>query len=93
MKMKKKWNEKPQTVLLKECLDYFREAPVFHRLLTGFREKYMSYGEFSGTVVLFNLTESDVETLEGFFKKIFMDRNRLQFRRFVLKRHWQAADF
>ena len=27
-----------------ECLRYFRERPVFGKLLRGFREKYLSYG-------------------------------------------------
>ena len=38
-----------------ECLRYFRERPVFGKLLRGFREKYLSYGRFAGTVTLKNL--------------------------------------
>ncbi|MGI6012510.1 MAG: TIGR02679 family protein [Ruminococcus sp.] len=49
-----------------ECLDYFRERPVFCRLLDGFREKYVSYGKFAGNVVIKNLSEEDREDLEGF---------------------------
>ena len=49
-----------------ECLRYFRERPVFGRLLKGFREKYLSYGRFAGTVTLKNLKESEREDLEGF---------------------------
>lgn len=49
-----------------ECLRYFRERPVFGKLLRGFREKYLSYGRFTGTVTLKNLKESEREDLEGF---------------------------
>lgn len=49
-----------------ECLRYFRERPVFGKLLRGFREKYLSYGRFAGTVTLKNLKESEREDLEGF---------------------------
>ncbi|MCD8118863.1 MAG: TIGR02679 domain-containing protein [Lachnospiraceae bacterium] len=49
-----------------ECIGYFRERPVFARLLRGFREKYLSYGYFAGSVVVRNLTEEDRLDLEGF---------------------------
>lgn len=49
-----------------ECLRYFQERPVFGKLLRGFREKYLSYGRFTGTVTLKNLKESEREDLEGF---------------------------
>ena len=49
-----------------ECLRYFQERPVFGKLLCGFREKYLSYGRFAGTVTLKNLKESEREDLEGF---------------------------
>lgn len=52
--------------LREECLRYFRERPVFGKLLRGFQEKYLSYGRFAGTVTLKNLKESDREDLEGF---------------------------
>lgn len=52
--------------LREECLAYFRERPVFCRVLDGFREKYVSYGKFAGTVVMKNLSEEDREDLEGF---------------------------
>ena len=52
--------------LLGECLRYFRERPVLGKLLRGFREKYLSYGRFAGTVTVRNLSESEREDLEGF---------------------------
>ncbi|MCD7743712.1 MAG: TIGR02679 domain-containing protein [Lachnospiraceae bacterium] len=52
-----------------ECAQYFREQPVLNRLLKGFREKYLSYGSFSGSVILRNLKEEDRDVLEGFLGK------------------------
>lgn len=66
---KQKWKNGPQNSLDKECLEYFREKPVFDRVLRGFREKYASYGSFSGTVTLRKLSEEELEDLEGFFQK------------------------
>lgn len=50
-----------------ECREYFQNRPVFDRLLRGFREKYLSYGKFSGTVTIKHLKENDRDDLEGFF--------------------------
>ena len=52
--------------LLNECEMFFRERPVFDKVLRGFREKYASYGRFAGTVVLKALNEMEIEDLEGF---------------------------
>lgn len=53
----------------KECLEYFRQSPVWKKVLEGFWEKYRSYGKFSGKVVLRNLKTQELEELEGFFGK------------------------
>ena len=67
--MKRRWNNGHPSSLNRECVEYFREKPVFDRLLRGFREKYASYGGFSGTVTVRNLSEEELEDLEGFFQK------------------------
>lgn len=54
-----------------ECLVYFHQSAVWEKVLKGFREKYSSYGRFSGKVVLKNLKSQDIEELEGFFGKSF----------------------
>lgn len=69
--MNKTWKDGRQSLLTEECAGYFREFPVFDKLLKGFREKYVSYGSFSGSVVLRGLKEEDREALEGFFQKSF----------------------
>lgn len=68
--MKKNWSKEPLNSLDKECMAYFRQ-PVFDRILRGFREKYISYGSFSGTVVLQRLSGEEIEILEGFFQKSY----------------------
>ena len=45
----------------KECVEYFRRKSVFDRILQGFRDKYMSYGSFSGTVIVRNLSAEERE--------------------------------
>lgn len=55
----------------KSCAAYFQDSPIWNRVLEGFMKKYGSYGSFSGTVKLGNLTRQDRETLEGFFGRSF----------------------
>ena len=69
--MKKNWSSACQKFQAEECAAYFREHPIFDKLFRGFREKYASYGNFSGTVILKNISEKDLEVLEGFFQKNF----------------------
>lgn len=69
--MKKKWNCGQQSTLCKESVSYFKEYDVYRKLFRGFRQKYESYGTFSGTVVLKNLKTDEIEILEGFFQKNF----------------------
>lgn len=71
---KQNWKNGPQNSLDRECLEYFREKTVFDRVLRGFREKYASYGSFSGTVTLRKLSEEELEDLEGFFQKNYHGR-------------------
>ena len=54
-----------------QCLEYFRHSPVWKKVLEGFREKYHSYGSFSGKVMLKDPDMRDIEELEGFFSRNF----------------------
>lgn len=54
-----------------DCLLYFKANPVWKRILQGFKKKYISYGTFSGKVVVNNVTLEEIEELEGFFGKNF----------------------
>lgn len=54
---------------MKECVDYFKNRPVYDRLFHKVREKYASLGHMGGTVTLTKLTDEDRQQLGGFFKK------------------------
>ena len=69
--MKRAWSEGQMRTQDEECIAYFKEYSVFKKLFQGFREKYASYGTFSGTVTLRNVNAEDIEVLEGFFQKNF----------------------
>ena len=55
-------NEKKQ---INECIEYFRNSSIWKRIFKGFKEKYSSYGRFSGKVIVRNPEDNDIEELEG----------------------------
>ncbi len=61
-----------------QCVTYFRSNKVWDRILKVFWNKYRSYGEFSGTVVLQNLWEEEMETLEGFFARNYHGKKSIR---------------
>ena len=69
--MKECWKSGQLSSQDKECVEYFHRKPIFDRILQGFRDKYMSYGSFSGTVTVRNLSAEEREDLEGFFQQNF----------------------
>ena len=64
-------SRKYESEQVEECVKYFRKNPVWNKVLKGFQKKYVSYGRFSGSVVVRNLTQEEIEELEGFFGKSF----------------------
>ncbi len=74
--MNRKWSEEHSNMydrkkLEKDCIQFLKEQKVFDKILNGFREKYKSYGSFSGTVKISSLSEVDREALEGFFGRSY----------------------
>lgn len=55
----------------KQCLSYFKSSRVWEKILKGFWKKYESYGVFSGSIKLTQLTIDELEELEGFFGTSF----------------------
>ena len=51
----------------KECVQYFKKNTVWKRVFEEFRKKYISYGRFTGKIVLKKLSYDDIDELEGFF--------------------------
>ena len=60
-----------------ECLTYFKSEPVWRKVLTGFLEKYVSFGKFTGKVQLKNLSADEIEVLEGYFGQNFHGRKSI----------------
>lgn len=58
---------------LAECLDYFRQRPVYEKLFQKFREKYASLGHMGGKVVLSGLTLEEKQQLGGFLQKDYTE--------------------
>ena len=53
---------------LKECLDYFRQRPIYEKLFQKFREKYASLGHMGGKAVLSGLTVEVKQDVSGFLQ-------------------------
>lgn len=64
-------------VILKECLSYFTTTPVLKKILDCCLEKYRSFGNVCGTVVLRGLKPQDIESLEGFTGKNYHGRKSI----------------
>lgn len=56
--------------LMEQCLEYFRNRPVYRKLFTKLKSKYESLGHFGGTVTLTGLTIQEKQELGAFCKKI-----------------------
>lgn len=56
---------------LEECIQYFRQRPVYHKLFAKMWDKYRSLGHFGGAVQLSGLTPEECRQLGGFFQKDF----------------------
>ena len=54
-----------------ECRAYFKSEPVWHKILSGFWEKYESFGHFTGSVRVANPSAHEIDVLEGFFGQNF----------------------
>ena len=54
--------------LMQECLQYFRERPVYEKVFQKMRGKYESLGHIGGKVVLTGLSLQDKSQLGGFLR-------------------------
>lgn len=60
---------------LAECITYFRARPVYQKLFSKIREKYISLGHLGGKVTLTGLSEVDKQQLGGFLRKDYTENN------------------
>ncbi len=54
------------SIQIEECIAYMRARKGFHRLLEGFKEKYIGLGYVGGSVRLSPIRQVEIEDLEGF---------------------------
>lgn len=59
--------------LMQECLQYFRERPVYEKVFPKMRGKYESLGHIGGKVVLTGLSLQDKSQLGGFLQKDYTE--------------------
>lgn len=78
--------------LKRDCVAYFRQNEIWQRIFTGFREKYSSYGRFSGKVTVKNISGDGLDTLEGFFCQNFHGKKVLRFLLKNSEKHFPAAN-
>ena len=55
--------------VLEEAVEYFKNNNGYLRLLKGIKNKYVSYGEMKGNVIITNPTEDERQALSGLMKK------------------------
>ena len=58
---------------LKECLEYFRERPVYKKFFSKWREKYAGLGYLGGKITLTGLDQEEKAQLSGFFQKDYTE--------------------
>ena len=61
--------------MLEEAIEYFKSNPGYLRLFKGIKNKYISYGEMKGNVVINNPSFQEREALSGLMKKDY-SRNK-----------------
>ena len=61
--------------MIEEAIEYFKSNPGYLRLLKGIRNKYVSYGEMKGNVIITNPSLQEREALSGLMKKDY-SRNK-----------------
>lgn len=64
---------KAEEKLMQECLQYFRERPVYEKVFRKMRGKYESLGHIGGKVVLTGLSLQDKSQLGGFLQKDYTE--------------------
>lgn len=64
---------KAEEKLMQECLQYFRERPVYEKVFQKMRGKYESLGHIGGKVVLTGLSLQDKSQLGGFLQKDYTE--------------------
>lgn len=79
--------------VLEEAVQYFRSNHGYYRLLKGIRNKYVSYGEMKGNVVITNPTKVERQALSGLMKKDYSKNKTITINIMKLQNQLQHTKF
>ena len=78
---------------LKECLEYFRERPVYKKFFSKWREKYAGLGYLGGKITLTGLDQEEKAQLSGFFQKDYTESRTVTISAQVFEKRLQNSRF
>lgn len=79
--------------VLEEAVEYFKNNNGYLRLLKGIKNKYVSYGEMKGNVIITNPTEDERQALSGLMKKDYSKNKTITINIIKLQNQLQNTRF
>ena len=79
--------------LMEQCLEYFRNRPVYRKLFAKLKSKYESLGHFGGTVTLTGLTIQEKQELGGFLQKDYTENKTVSVSAISLEKALKSSRF
>ncbi len=79
--------------VLEEAVEYFKNDNGYLRLLKGIKNKYVSYGEMKGNVIITNPTKDERQALSGLMKKDYSKNKTITINIMKLQNQLQNTKF
>ncbi len=79
--------------VLEEAVQYFKNNNGYLRLLKGLKNKYISYGEIKGNVVISNPTDEEKQALSGLMKRDYSRNKTININIAKLQKQLQTTRF
>ena len=79
--------------VLEEAVQYFKNNNGYLRLLKGIKNKYVSYGEMKGNVIITNPTKAERQALSGLMKKDYSKNKTITINIIKLQNQLQNTRF
>lgn len=79
--------------VLEEAVQYFKNNNGYLRLLNGLKNKYISYGEIKGNVVISNPTDEEKQALSGLMKRDYSRNKTININIAKLQKQLQTTRF
>lgn len=80
-------------IMMTQCLEYFRNRPVYKKLFAKMKSKYESLGHFGGTVILTGLTAQEKRDLGGFLQKDYTENKTVSVSAAALEKALKSSRF